>query len=268
MKLLLVEDDDDTRTYLERGLAEAGHQITVATTLAEAAVLATDTAWDAMILDRMLAPPDPTSAPSQSQLTTDKAPADRNSDYEDSLTLLAHLRGRGFSTPVLILSALGAVEERVQGLQRGADDYLAKPFSFSELLARVEALARRPTGMSSETTLRYADLELDLLAHTARRSGQDLQLQRREFRLLECLLQNAERTVTRTMLFEKVWGYHFDAESGVIDVHVSRLRRKLDRNFSPPLLHTVRGVGYRLGAPEAQTRPPSSSSAPSATPES
>ena len=159
------------------------------------------------------------------------------------MAFLARLRGRGFSAPVLILSALGAVEERVQGLQRGADDYLAKPFAFSELLARVEALARRTTGTPPETTLKYADLELDLLGHTAQRGGRNLNLQPREFRLLECLLRNVERTVTRTMLFEKVWGYHFDAQSGVIDVHISRLRRKLDKGFSEPLA-TIRCAGW------------------------
>ena len=324
---LLVEDDPETRDYLVRGLSEAGHRVTVATSLAEAEAIAPERHWDAMILDRMLPPSasplrggnagvrgdsrsglrtgshpndkpttqntvNPEGAPAVSgnaldvalpttratggnppsasplrggdneksvvrpmkAITGDKTPTARptignqatNEAYGDGLAFLARLRGRGFSSPVLILSALGAVEERVQGLQRGADDYLAKPFAFSELLARVEALARRTTVTTPETTLTYADLELDLLGHRAQRGGRDLHLQPREFRLLECLLRNVERTVTRTMLFEKVWGYHFDAQSGVIDVHISRLRSKLDKNFSTPLLHTVRGTGYRL----------------------
>ena len=242
MDFLLVEDDAETRDYLVRGLQEAGHRVTVATSLAEAEVLAPERHWDAMILDRMLAPASGGVEKSKSQTEPSRTPQ----GYGDGLAFLARLRGRGFSSPVLILSALGAVEERVQGLQRGADDYLAKPFAFSELLARVEALARRTSVATPETTLTYADLELDLLGHRAQRGGRDLHLQPREFRLLECLLRNVERTVTRTMLFEKVWGYHFDAQSGVIDVHVSRLRRKLDKDFTEPLLHTVRGTGYRL----------------------
>ena len=304
---LLVEDDPETRDYLVRGLSEAGHRVTVATSLAEAEAIAPERHWDAMILDRMLPPSasplrggnagvrgdsrsglrtgshpndkpatqntvNPEGAPAVGDnapagggnaldrvnpikaRTGSKSPTARptignqatSEAYGDGLAFLARLRGRGFSSPVLILSALGAVEERVQGLQRGADDYLAKPFAFSELLARVEALARRTTVTTPETTLTYADLELDLLGHRAQRGGRDLHLQPREFRLLECLLRNVERTVTRTMLFEKVWGYHFDAQSGVIDVHISRLRSKLDKNFSTPLLHTVRGTGYRL----------------------
>ncbi|MGR4001508.1 MAG: response regulator transcription factor, partial [Alphaproteobacteria bacterium] len=223
MQILLIEDDPETRAYLLRGLGEQGHQVSWAETAAAGEALAFDAPWDAIILDRM------------------------SRDAGDGLSLLARWRGQGLRSPVLILSALGSVDERVRGLGAGADDYLTKPFAFSELVARLEALHRRPPEVgASETRLHLGDLTLDLLARTVQRSGRRIELQPREFQLLEYLLRNAGRTVTRTMLLERVWGYHFDPQSGVIDVHISRLRRKLDKDFSVPLLHTVRGVGYRM----------------------
>jgi two-component system OmpR family response regulator len=166
----------------------------------------------------------------------------------EGLELLRILRASGHRTPVLILSSLGDVEQRVLGLRAGADDYLAKPFSFAELMARLEGLLRRQaTGPETPTRLRVADLEMDLLKRSVKRAGQTLELQPREFRLLEFLMRHAEQVVTRTMLLEAVWDYHFDPQTNVIDVHVSRLRQKIDRDLGPPLLHTIRGAGYLLG---------------------
>jgi two-component system, OmpR family, response regulator len=156
------------------------------------------------------------------------------------------MRAAGIGTPALILSALGSVDDRVKGLRAGGDDYLVKPFAFSELLARIEALLRRGSVVPATTTLRVADLELDLLTRTVKRGGRGLELLPREFRLLEYLMRNAGHVVTRTMLLEHVWDYHFDPQTNVIDVHVSRLRQKIDKNFARPLLHTVRGAGYCL----------------------
>ena len=167
----------------------------------------------------------------------------------DGLEVVTALRARKDETPVLILSALGDVENRVEGLRAGCDDYLAKPFAFSELLARLEALDRR-NHAATETRLRVADLEMDLLKRSVTRNGQTIDLLPREFRLLEYLMRHAGHIVTRTMLLEKVWDHHFDPQTNVIDVHVSRLRQKIDRGFTPPLLHTVRGAGYSLGVPE------------------
>ena len=167
----------------------------------------------------------------------------------DGLSILAELRARKDETPVLILSALGDVENRVEGLRAGCDDYLSKPFALSELLARLEALNRRSHSVT-ETRLKVADLEMDLLKRTVTRAGHEIDLLPREFRLLEYLMRNAGHIVTRTMLLEKVWDHHFDPQTNVIDVHVSRLRQKIDRDFSPPLLHTVRGAGYSLRIPE------------------
>ena len=161
--------------------------------------------------------------------------------------MLRTLRASGSAVPVLLLSALGEVDDRVQGLRAGGDDYLTKPFAFVELLARIEVLARRPrAGAAPETVLRVADLELDLLARSVRRAGHAIELQPREFRLLEYLMRHAGQVVTRTMLPEAVWDYHFDPQTNVIDVHVSRLRAKLDKGHPRPLIHTVRGAGYRL----------------------
>ncbi|MGD9740802.1 MAG: winged helix-turn-helix domain-containing protein, partial [Bauldia sp.] len=174
---------------------------------------------------------------------------DRMLPRRDGLALVEELRRSGNDVPVLILSALGRVEERVTGLRAGGDDYLAKPFAFSELLARIEVLARRRRPGEAETSYRVGDLELDRLAHTVTRAGQTIPLQPREFRLLEYLMQHAEKVVTRTMLLENVWDYHFDPQTNVIDVHVSRLRSKIDKGFNAPLLHTVRGAGYMIRGP-------------------
>ena len=165
---------------------------------------------------------------------------------KDGLSVIAALRAKSVETPVLILSALGQVDDRVKGLRTGGDDYLAKPYAFSELLARVEALARRPGKRGEETVYRVADLELNRLSHEVSRAGQELQLQPREFRLLEYLMRHAGQVVTRTMLLENVWDYHFDPQTNVIDVHISRLRSKIDKGFTQPLLHTVRGAGYMI----------------------
>ena len=187
----------------------------------EGQALALDGQYDVLIVDRML-------------------------PKLDGLSVIAALRAKSVETPVLILSALGQVDDRVKGLRTGGDDYLAKPYAFSELLARVEALARRPGKRGEETVYRVADLELNRLSHEVSRAGQELQLQPREFRLLEYLMRHAGQVVTRTMLLENVWDYHFDPQTNVIDVHISRLRSKIDKGFTQPLLHTVRGAGYMI----------------------
>ena len=223
MKILVVEDDRETSGYLAKGLNESGYAVDCANDGREGLFLASSGNYDAMILDRML--------PSI-----------------DGLSVLGALRAAEIRTPALILSALGSVDDRVKGLRAGGDDYLVKPFAFSELLARVEALLRRGTASLTTTKLRVADLELDLLTRTVTRGGKPIEVLPREFRLLEYLMRNAGHVVTRTMLLEHVWDYHFDPQTNVIDVHVSRLRQKLDKNFDQPLLHTVRGSGYCLRA--------------------
>jgi two-component system, OmpR family, response regulator len=221
MRLLVVEDDRDAADYLKKALREAGHVAEVARDGEQGLQLALDDEFDVLIVDRML-------------------------PKRDGLSVISELRARGKSTPVLILSALGQVDDRVTGLRAGGDDYLAKPYSFSELLARIEALARRVAPQASDTTYKVGDLELDRLAHSVTRGGQDIPLQPREFRLLEYLMRHAGQVVTRTMLLENVWDYHFDPQTNVIDVHVSRLRSKIDKGFDKPLLHTVRGAGYMI----------------------
>ncbi len=223
MRILLIEDDPETAGFVAKGLGESGYSVDRAEDGQEGLVRALDGNYDLAIVDRMLP-----------QL--------------DGLSLVEALRKAGKRTPVLFLSALGEVDERVRGLKAGGDDYLAKPFAFSELLARIEALLRRPLGTAAETVLRLGDLEMDLLARRVKRGGVEIPLQPREFSLLEYLLRNAGRVVTRTMLLEQVWGYHFDPQTNVIDVHISRLRQKIDRDFEQPLLHTVRGAGYTLRA--------------------
>ena len=223
MRILLVEDDVQTAGFISKGLREDGHAVDKADNGRDGLFLATTETYDAVILDRML-------------------PA------LDGLTVLQTLRGTGNVTPVLLLTALGDVDHRVEGLRAGADDYLVKPFAYSELSARLDSIARRgASGGSEPTKLRVADLELDLLSREARRGEKRIELQPREFRLLEYLMKQAERVVTRTMLLEAVWDYHFDPQTNVIDVHISRLRQKIDAGFPKPLLHTVRGAGYRLG---------------------
>lgn len=225
MRILVIEDDQETRDYLVQGLAQSGHRIEAASDGKDGLFLALDQEFDAMVVDRML-------------------------PGLDGLSIVETVRKSGQRTPILILSALGEVDDRVEGLRRGGDDYLVKPFAFSELEARLQALVRRGDGETAETRLQVADLEMDLLAHQVMRAGYEIELQPREFRLLECLMRHSGQVVTRTMLLEKVWDYHFDPQTNVIDVHVSRLRRKIDKDFDQPLIHTVRGVGYALRAPE------------------
>ena len=222
MHVLLVEDDPLIADFVAKGLREAGHVVEHAANGIDGLHLATHEKFDALILDRML-------------------------PGIEGLQLLKQLRATGHATPALVLSSLGDVEQRVEGLRGGADDYLGKPFSFVELMARLEGLMRRQSQQAGPITrLRVADLEMDLLKRTVRRGDQAIELQPREFRLLEYLMRNAEQVVTRTMLLEAVWDYHFDPQTNVIDVHVSRLRQKIDRDREP-LLHTVRGAGYLLG---------------------
>jgi two-component system OmpR family response regulator len=221
MRLLVVEDDREAAAYLRKALREAGHICEVAYDGEEGLALALDGEFDVFVVDRML-------------------------PKRDGLSLVSEVRKRGVRTPVLILSALGQVDDRVTGLRAGGDDYLSKPYAFSELLARIEALARRIAPQSADTVYKVGDLELDRLAHRVTRSGQEIPLQPREFRLLEYLLRHAGQVVTRTMLLENVWDYHFDPQTNVIDVHVSRLRSKIDKGFDRPLLHTVRGAGYMI----------------------
>jgi two-component system OmpR family response regulator len=224
MRVLLVEDDPHTAAFIAKGLREDGHAIDHANDGRQGLFLATTEKYDAIVLDRML-------------------------PLVDGLVLLQTLRGAGNPTPLLLLTALGEVEHRVEGLRAGADDYLVKPFAYSELSARLDSIVRRGRdGQEREPTrLRVADLELDLLGRGAQRGGKHIELQPREFRLLEYLMRQAGRVVTRTMLLEAVWDYHFDPQTNVIDVHISRLRQKIDHGFDSPLLHTVRGAGYRLG---------------------
>jgi two-component system OmpR family response regulator len=222
MKLLIVEDDPEAAAYLVKAFREAGHVADHAADGLEGYALAREGQYDVLIVDRML-------------------------PKLDGLSLIHGLREQKVSTPVLILSALGQVDDRVKGLRAGGDDYLPKPYAFSELLARVEVLARRPAaGPAEATTYRVGDLELDRLSHRVTRGGKAIDLQPREFRLLEYLMKHAGQVVTRTMLLENVWDYHFDPQTNVIDVHVSRLRSKIDKGFERPLLHTVRGAGYMV----------------------
>ena len=225
MRILVVEDDKETAEYIRRGLTELGSSVDVANDGKSGMLMAAAEEYDVAIVDRMLPGP-------------------------DGIAIVESLRRIGKETPILFLSAMGAVEDRVKGLRAGADDYLTKPFAFSELHARVEALARRRITSAADTTLRLEDLEMDLISRTVRRGGERLALQPREFALLEYLLRHTGQVVTRTMLLERVWGYHFDPHTNVIDVHVSRLRRKIDHGQARPLLHTVRGAGYSLRAPD------------------
>ena len=225
MRILVIEDDHETLAYIAKGLEEAGHAVDRSADGNDGLFMALEEEYDAIVVDRML-------------------------PGLDGLSVVQSMRAADRRTPVLILSALGEVDDRVEGLQKGGDDYLTKPFAFSELLARLEALVRRGDAEPVATTLSVADLEMDLLARTVRRGGQLLELQPREFRLLECLMRHSGQVVTRTMLLEKVWDYHFDPQTNVIDVHISRLRRKIDRPFDVDLLHTVRGAGYVIRAPE------------------
>jgi two-component system OmpR family response regulator len=223
VRILVIEDDKDVASFIRNGLTQAGCNVDHAANGKDGLFLATTESYDALVVDRML-------------------------PGIDGLTVIRTLRASANTTPVLILSALGEVDDRVKGLKAGGDDYLVKPFAFSELLARLEALARRANTANDApaTVLKVGDLEMDLLRREVRRSGKPIDLQPREFQLLEFLLRRAGQVVTRTMLLEGVWDYHFDPQTNVIDVHISRLRSKIDRGFERPLLHTVRGAGYRL----------------------
>lgn len=221
MKILVIEDDREAADYLQKALDEAGHNAHVAVDGETGFMLAADGDYDVLVVDRML-------------------------PKRDGLSVISGLRAKGVKTPVLILSALGEVDDRVTGLRAGGDDYLTKPYAFTELLARIEVLDRRGGSREVETVYRAGDLELDRLSHTVKRAGKEIVLQPREFRLLEYLMRHAGQVVTRTMLLEKVWDYHFDPQTNVIDVHISRLRAKIDKEFETPLLQTVRGAGYML----------------------
>jgi two-component system OmpR family response regulator len=225
MRILLIEDDRSVADFAARGLREAGHIVDHADNGKDGLFLATTENYDALIVDRML-------------------------PGVDGLSIVRALRASDDPTPVIVLSALGQVDDRVKGLQAGADDYLVKPFAFSELAARLEALARRTRGnAASDTTLTVGPLEMDLLRREVRRDGKLIELQPRDFQLLECMMRNAGQVVTRTMLLEQVWDYHFDPQTNVIDVHISRLRSKIDKGFDHAMIQTVRGSGYRLDAP-------------------
>jgi two-component system OmpR family response regulator len=221
MKLLVIEDDKETATYLVKGLSESGHTVDHAADGHSGLEQALTAQYDALIVDRML-------------------------PGRDGLSVISELRKADIATPVLILSALGEVDDRVGGLTAGGDDYLVKPYAFSELLARLQALVRRVQPEQQRTFLTVGDLELDCLKRKVTRGGQKIPLQPREFRLLEYLMRHEGQVVTRTMLLENVWDYHFDPQTNVIDVHISRLRSKIDKDFEQPLLHTVRGAGYSL----------------------
>jgi two-component system, OmpR family, response regulator len=225
-KILLVEDDAATSDFISKGLNEAGFTVDAVDNGRDGLFHATDESYGAIILDRML-------------------------PGMDGMAMLSAMRAAGVTTPVIILSALGAVDSRVEGLTSGANDYLTKPFAFTELQARLRLLLSQSSDKpTAQTTLNCNELEMDLLSRKVKRNGQKIDLQPREFRLLEFLLRHKEQVVTRTMLLEGVWEYHFDPGTNVIDVHVSRLRRKIDQGFPVSLLHTIRGAGYMLGAPD------------------
>src|SRR6202142_3467065 len=221
MRLLVIEDDRDAADYLVKAFNEEGHIADAANDGEDGLAMGQGGQYDVLIVDRML-------------------------PKRDGLSVIGTLRDKGIETPALILSALAQVDDRVKGLRAGGDDYLPKPYSFSELLARIEVLSRRRGGRNEETVLRVGDLELDRLSHQVRRGEDEISLQPREFRLLEYLMKHAGQVVTRTMLLENVWDYHFDPQTNVIDVHISRLRSKIDKGFERPLLHTIRGAGYMI----------------------
>ena len=221
MKLLVVEDDSEAGAYLKRALSEAGHSVDQVADGREGLLLAAAESYDVIVLDRML-------------------------PKMDGLAIVRTIRASGVKTPVLLLTALGGIDDRVEGLEAGGDDYLVKPFAIAELMARVNALARRPPTQDAQTTLQVADLRLDRLARSVTRGGARIELQPREFQLLEYLMRHAGRVVTRTMLLESVWDYHFDPKTNIVETHMSRLRAKVDRGHAQELIHTVRGAGYCL----------------------
>ena len=226
MKILLIEDDRETADYVARGLRQHGHVIDHAADGRDGLLVAGASEHDVLIIDRML-------------------------PGTEGLGLVRTLRAAGVRTPVLLLTALGGIGDRVHGLDAGADDYLVKPFAFAELLARVHALGRRPPLVETPTILRVGDLQMELLKRVVTRAGRRIELQPREFQLLECLMRNAEQVVTRTMLLEAVWNFHFDPKTNIVETHMSRLRAKLAQHGGPELIHTVRGAGYVIRTPDA-----------------
>ncbi len=225
MKILIVEDDVEAAAYLRRALSEAGHAVDYAANGREGLMLAAGEPYDVIVLDRML-------------------------PGIDGIAILRTIRAAGVKTPVLLLTALGGIDDRVEGLEAGGDDYLVKPFAFAELLARVNALARRPPPQEVRTELVVADLKLDLMRRAVTRGGARIELQPREFQLLEYLMRHAGRVVTRTMLLESIWDFHFDPKTNIVETHMSRLRGKVDRGHAHELIHTVRGAGYVLREPD------------------
>lgn len=226
MRVLVIEDDRSVANYIKKGLSELGHVVDVAHDGKDGLFLATTEKYDTLVLDRMI-------------------------PNVDGMTILNALRASKIDTPILILSAKGKVEDKVMGLKAGADDYMTKPFAFEELMARLEVLSHRQTTSNErETVLRVKDLEVDLLARTVLRDGKEIQLQSREFTLLEYLLKHKGQVVTRTMLLENVWDYHFDPQTNIIDVHISRLRNKIDKGYDAPLIQTRRGAGYIIAQDE------------------
>ena len=221
MRILVIEDDAATAAYIQRGLREHGHVADHVATGREGLLLAAAESYDVIVLDRML-------------------------PKMDGLAIVRTIRASGVKTPVLLLTALGGIDDRVEGLEAGGDDYLVKPFAIAELMARVNALARRPPTQDAPTTLQVADLKLDRLARSVTRAGARIELQPREFQLLEYMMRHAGRVVTRTMLLESVWDYHFDPKTNIVETHMSRLRAKVDRGHAQDLIHTVRGAGYCL----------------------
>jgi two-component system OmpR family response regulator len=224
VRILVIEDDRETADYVTQGLSEAGHNLVVASEGRDGLFRAAGESWDLLIVDRML-------------------------PGMDGLAIVKTLRGGGVETPVLFLTTLGGIDDRVSGLNAGGDDYLVKPFAYAELAARVAALGRRPRSQATATVFRVADLEIDLLSRVVRRNGQELLVQPREFRLLEYLMRHAGQVVTRTMLLENVWDFHFDPRTNIVETHISRLRGKVDKGYRDELIHTVRGAGYCIRAP-------------------
>ncbi|OQM74652.1 winged helix-turn-helix domain-containing protein [Manganibacter manganicus] len=224
MRLLIVEDDQRTADYIVRGLTEAGHICDCLSDGHDGLFAATRDNYDVIVADRMI-------------------------KGLDGLSMVKAARAAGVATPVLFLTAVAGIDDRVEGLEAGGDDYLVKPFAFSELLARINALGRRPPAQEQRSILRVADLEMDLIRRRVIRQGQAIDLQPREFKLLEMLMQSEGRVITRTMLLERVWDFNFDPKTSVVETHISRLRAKIDKPFETPLLHTVRNIGYSLHAP-------------------
>jgi two-component system OmpR family response regulator len=225
VRILLIEDDPQTAAYVAQGLQERGHEVDQSATGLDGLSLASRGGYHVMVIDRML-------------------------PGMDGLSIVKKVRAAGIKAPVLLLTTLGGINDRVDGLEAGADDYLAKPFAFAELLARVNALARRLSLAEEEALLRVSDLELNRLQRTVKRAGKSIELQPQEFRLLEYLMRHAGQVVTRTMLLQNVWDFHFDPRTTVVETHISRLRAKIDRDFDEELIHTVRGSGYSLGLAE------------------